>query len=355
MAALPASASPREIRVLVVDDSAFMRRAIERLLIAEARVVVVGHAVDGIEAVRLTLELRPDVITMDVDMPRMDGVSALCEIMKTLPTPTVMLSTLTHGGADTTIRALEAGAVEAVGKPTGLSYDLVDVGAELRAAVVRASHARVRRRSPLPPPVSPGPRAAADHPARHLIVIGCSTGGPPALTHIVPRLKPDLDAAVLVVQHMPAGFTAALARRLDGISRWPVNEAVDGGPILARTIVVAPGGRHLVVTADRRLGLHEGPPVHGVRPSIDVTLASAAAAFGPSLTVAILTGMGRDGAAGSAAVERAGGRVIVQDEATSVVYGMPRAAKECAPGAIEAALEGIAAAIGRHAPSRARA
>ncbi|MCC7363261.1 MAG: chemotaxis response regulator protein-glutamate methylesterase [Dehalococcoidia bacterium] len=343
MSALP---SPQaEIRVLVVDDSAFMRRTLERMINALPGAMVVGTANDGVEAVQRALELRPDVITMDVEMPRMDGVRAVGEIMQVVPTPVVMLSTLTSEGAETTIRALEAGAVDAVAKPSGLSHELVSVRDQLTGAILRAKQTRVQRRRPRPvpvplPPSSRGPATGA--PATSLLVIGSSTGGPPALTEVVPRLPGDLSAGVIVVQHMPPGFTAALARRLDSLSPLQVREAAEGDAVTAGVVLVAPGDHHLTVTRDRRVHLDQRPALHGVRPAVDLTLDSVAELYGRRAVVAILTGMGRDGGAGCAKVEQAGGQVIVQDEATSVVYGMPRVAREMTKNSREAPIERIA-------------
>lgn len=352
--AYPAANTDRTIRVLVVDDSPFMRRAIERLLEDVPGAVVVGQANDGMDAVRKAVSLRPDVITMDVEMPRMNGLAAVSEIMSTVPTPIVMLSTLTTDGADTTLRALEAGAVEIVAKPSGLSNDLVNVGEKLAEAVMRASHARVSRRlSPvltLPAPPRPLITGGLIAVAHHVVVIGSSTGGPPALTAVVPRLPANLPAGVLIVQHMPPGFTAALAKRLDSLSALEVAEAKDGDLVAAGKVLIAPGDFHLMVGPDRRVRLDHGPSVHGVRPSVDITLQSVAAVFGRRSSVAILTGMGRDGADGAVAVERVGGSIFTQDEATSVVYGMPRVAHERTQHAIEAPLDRIADLLARSVP-----
>jgi two-component system chemotaxis response regulator CheB len=352
--ALPAPSPGRQIRVLVVDDSAFMRRAIERLVAQDPRITVIGSAADGMEAVKRALELRPDVITMDVEMPRMDGVTAVAEIMQSIPTPIVMVSTLTSEGTATAIRALEAGAVECIGKPSGLSADLVNVGEKLIEAIERASVARVHRHRPgavtlrpatPPTPARPPILTGGRLPAHNLLVIGSSTGGPPALTRVVPHLPGDLMAAVIVVQHMPAGFTAALARRLDSLAPLTVAEAVEGEPIINGRVYLAPGDYHLTVTRDKRIHLDQSPTVHGVRPSVDITLFSVAEVFGRAASVAILTGMGKDGADGAARLEAAGGKVIAQDEATCVVYGMPRVTMERVRQAIQVPLDDVAAAL----------
>ena len=335
-------------RVLIVDDSPFMRRALERLLEAMPGVEVAGTARNGVEAVQAALKLRPSVITMDVEMPQMDGVSAVREIMQAIPTPIVMVSTLTHEGADTTVRALEAGAVEYVAKPSALSTELPSLKDQLHGAIERAGAARLHRRPAARPQAPVGQRPQPGRgPARRVIVIGSSTGGPPALTEVVGHLRPQPDVGVLIVQHMPAGFTAALSRRLDALSPQPVREATEGDTVAAGMVLVAPGDYHMVVGSDHRIRLTKDAAIHGVRPAVDVTLASVAETYGRNATVGILTGMGHDGADGCVAIDRAGGRVVVQDEETCVVYGMPRSAKELVPHATEAPLERIADAVMR--------
>jgi two-component system, chemotaxis family, protein-glutamate methylesterase/glutaminase len=279
--------------------------------------------------------------------------------MQSVPTPIVMVSSLTQAGADTTIRALEAGAVECIAKPSGSGSDSGALAGQLTDAVHRASRSRVTRRrnvaiQPAAAALRPSVAVSSRIPAHNVLVLGASTGGPPALTQVLSRLPADLVAAVLVVQHMPAGFTGALARRLDALCALPVSEASGGESITAGHIFVAPGDFHMLVTPDRRIQLEQSEPVHGVRPSIDVTLASVASAYGRRASVAILTGMGRDGADGAVLAEQAGGRIIVQDEASCVVYGMPRVAKERTREPIEAPLDGIAEAlVGVLASSRA--
>jgi len=334
----------KQVRVLIADDSAFMRRAIQRLLEKDAGVVVIDTACDGVEAVRKALELRPDVITMDVEMPKMDGISAVEEIMHVVPTPIVMVSTLTMEGTDTAIRALEAGAVECVGKPGTLSHELISVENQLAEAVLRASEARVQqRRQRLQFVGRDDARGAEKNP--RVIVICSSTGGPPALSQVVPRLPANLGAAVVVVQHMPPGFTAALARRLDSISPLAVSEAQEGDAVAVGRVLIAPGGFHLTVGPDHRAHLNEAPALHGVRPAADITLASIAEVYGKNTTVAVLTGMGKDGAEGAARIERLGGTILVQDEASCVVFGMPKSARELTKNPHEIALDHMAEAL----------
>jgi len=339
---------PAPVRVLIVDDSPFMRLVLRRILSEDDRFRVVGTASDGLDALAQARELQPDVITMDVEMPRLDGVSAVRELMRVRPTPVVMVSTLTRRGAETTLRALEVGAVDYVAKPSGDARELVDLADELRSAVLRAATSRPRSRpaSAAPAPVDGRPRDDLDHgPADTVVVIGASTGGPPALTEVVAPLPHPLDAAVVIVQHMPPPFTEALARRLDRLSPLPVREAADQDGLWRNAILVAPADYHLAITPERSVRLERTPARHGVRPSVDVTLECVPSSFGSRSVAVVLTGMGRDGAEGARAVEEAGGTVIVQDEASSVIYGMPKAAKEATRRAIELPLEAIPTAI----------
>ncbi|HEY8414792.1 MAG TPA: chemotaxis response regulator protein-glutamate methylesterase [Thermaerobacter sp.] len=365
-------ASP--IRVLVVDDSAFMRSVITRLLTADPELQVVGTARDGLEAVEKTRALRPDVVTLDVEMPRMDGLSALRRIMAEYPCPVVMVSSLTQQGAATTVRALALGAVDFVPKPSGpVSLDLHRVGAELvrkvkvaagvprqrlqpweragtptRVAGARpdgpapAAGARVAR-APLGdhttgPEAAPAdatgrsgsseagsPRAPTPRRLSHLVVIASSTGGPGVLYRLLGALPAGLQAGLLVVQHMPAGFTAALAQHLDQSCALVVREAQDGDVLRDGMVLVAPGDYHLLVEAGGRLRLEQGPPRHGVRPAADVTLESIPPDLAPRTLVLVLTGMGLDGARGAKYLKDRGAEVWIQDEASCVVYGMPGA------------------------------
>lgn len=318
------------IKVLVVDDSAFMRKIISDLLAQDPSLEVVGAARDGLDALAKITAARPDVVTLDVEMPRMDGLQALKEIMVRSPLPVVMVSSLTQEGADTTIRALALGAVDFVGKPSGsISLDMRKVGADLTAKVKAAARAKIRPwLGALEPRSEPRTSGRPPGTARRLVVIGCSTGGPGALHRLIPELPGDLPAGVLVVQHMPPGFTQSLAARLNELSPLEVREASAGDEIREGLVLLAPGGFHMVVEADRTVSLNQDPPLHGVRPAADRTFESAVAVFGPAIVGAVLTGMGYDGARGTAAVKKAGGKVIAEHESTCVVYGMPRVVVE---------------------------
>ena len=343
----------RPIRVLVVDDSAFMRLAISHALAEHPAIEVVGTASDGIEALEKVRALRPDVVTLDVEMPRMDGLEALAALMRDRPLPVVMLSSRTTAGAPATIRALELGAVDFVAKPAPQVAGPRLLREDLTRAVLAAAQARPRpalrpvtAHRPLPAsPVAPTARAEAAHHAECVVAIGCSTGGPRALMDVLPRLPGNLPAAVLVVQHMPAGFTRSLAERLNEASALEVREAEEGETPRPGHALIAPGGRHMRLDARGRITLDDGPTVHGVRPSVDVLFASLPPAFGSHCVAAVLTGMGCDGADGAAAIRAAGGRVIVEDEATCVVYGMPRAVAERGLADRQAPLPAIAGAI----------
>lgn len=347
--------SSGKIRVLVVDDSAFMRIAVKRTLEGDPGIEVIGQGKDGAEAVQLVESLKPDVVTMDFNMPRMNGVEALRAIFAKRPVPVIMLSAHTQQGAQETLDALAAGAVDFVPKPDGeVSTDLSGVREELLRKVKAAARSKpgaglavaaseVRPVAPKPS-VPPRPRAIGrGNPP--LVVIAVSTGGPSALERVVPRLPSSFGAGVIVVQHMPKAFTGALAARLDGVSALEVREAVDGDVPAPGLVLVAPGDRHLTLDGTARVRLTDTPPVNGCRPAADVTLQSAARVLGARVAVMVMTGMGRDGALGSQAVKAAGGRVFAQDEASCVVYGMPKAVVE--RGLTEAVfpLEGIAAAL----------
>jgi len=335
------------IKVLVVDDSAFMRQLISRLLQDEGDICVVGTARDGIEAVEHTRRLEPDVVTLDIEMPRLDGLGALERIMRESPRPVVMLSSLTRPTAAASVVALLRGAVDVVAKPSGsISPDLGLVRDELLRKIRAAARSRPRRRwldAPAPAAQAQSGRPAAarvwtpppsarERPARgrvpRTVVVGASTGGPGALRDLFRHVPADLDAAVVVVQHMPPGFTAALAARLDGEVPLAFREAAEGDRLEVGLALVAPGGSHLRIGGEGRVSLDAGPTHHGVRPSIDVTMDSMPLESGAPPVAVILTGMGLDGARGALRIRRAGGAVFCQDRESSVVWGMPGATAE---------------------------
>ncbi len=346
------------IRVLVVDDSPFMRHTVARLIGEADGIVVVGTAGDGEAGLRETMRLHPDVITLDVEMPVLDGLGMLRRLMVECPTRVVMLSSLTAAGAAVTLDALAAGAVDFVLKPSGsLSVDMVrvrdDLVARIRAAAAIPEAAflahRLAARSRAPSAAgwrgaaAPGPRPVTDgpgteppaasgrpdqpavEPARRLVVVASSTGGPGALQVLVGGLPGRLGAAMLIVQHMPPHFTASLAARLDTLSGLPVREAAVGDVLAEDQVLVAPGGTHLLLTPRGRVELAALAPVNGVRPAADVTLQALAPIWGERALLVVLTGMGADAREGARALRAHRGTVYAQDERTSIVFGMPGA------------------------------
>jgi len=327
----------QKIRVLVVDDSAFMRYTITRRLQADSNLTVVGSAQDGLDALAKVASLRPDVITMDVEMPRMDGLTALKRIMQENPTPVVMISSLTQRGGRTTIKALMRGAVDFVAKPSKSAdtqivmdtlVDKVKSAASVRTETIHHPPASVQ---PEEVPTAPPQKSGGLHPFRPgdpLVVIGTSTGGPRALQVVFSGLPADLHAAVVVVQHMPPGFTNSLAHRLNEESGLTVQEAVDGDRLAMGLALLAPGDFHMRLEEGKRIKLDHGPRRNHVRPAVDVTMETAANLYGKSVIGVILTGMGADGTEGAGRIKSLGGRIIAEDEASSVVYGMPRSVAE---------------------------
>ena len=317
------------VRVLIVDDSPTMRSLIAASLRRDSEIEVIGMAGDPLEAREAIKRLNPDVITLDVEMPNMDGLSFLEKIMRLRPMPVVMVSTLTQAGAEATLSALELGAVDCVGKPTAgtLGSSFSDLADRVKAA----AQARVRQGARTPPH-----QVAADYrPNGHVLAIGSSTGGVEALQSIL-SVFPRNCPPTVITQHMPANFTRSFADRLNKTCAPEVQEAEDGAPLQIGHVYLAPGGsRHLEVTAGsaRVCRLREGPLQSGHCPSVDALFYSVAKHAGAAAVGLILTGMGRDGAAGLSAMREAGARTFGQDEESSVVYGMPRAAFEA--GAVE--------------------
>ena len=344
--------SSRRSSVLVVDDSAFMRTIVADLISSFPDFTVIGTARDGQDALEKVHTLDPDLVTLDVEMPGVDGIAALGYIMSESPRPVVMLSALgTRGNVDLTMRALELGAVDFVHKPRDSKVDLERVKERLHEALRAAAAVNLRATPMLARPLRAVHRAAASTDgAAVAVAIAASTGGPRALAEVLPALPANLGAAVIVVQHMPTGFTEGFARRLDDLCALPVGEAADGEPLRANRIYVARGGRHVrLVAGDGAAAsfvLDDAATMHGVRPAADPLFVSVAEQFGARAIGVVLTGMGRDGAAGLLAIRTAGGRTVVQDERTSTIYGMPREAKAaCGQVDAEVALTDIAAAV----------
>lgn len=324
------------VRVLVVDDSAFMRYTIAKHLEADHEITVIGSARDGFEALTKIRSLTPDVITLDIEMPGMDGLTLLQRIMTEYPTPVIMLSSLTQPGARTTIQALMRGAIDFIPKPVA-STDIRGVTEELiskikTAAVAKRSAAMVLPKTYLaevimPPKVNKiGP--SQFHKGDPVIVIGTSTGGPRALQQVLSDLPADLPAAVTIVQHMPPGFTRSLAQRLNEHSPLTVQEAQDGDRLARGLVLLAPGDFHLRFKGDKQVTLDQGPRRKHVRPAVDVTMESASEQHRSAVIGVVLTGMGADGTAGAASIKAVGGQVIAEHESTSLVYGMPRSVAE---------------------------
>jgi two-component system chemotaxis response regulator CheB len=370
--------------VLVVDDSAFMRRVITDILSQTEEFRVIGTARDGNDALRKVHQLEPDLVTMDVEMPGLDGLAALGYIMSETPRPVVMLSAYTVEGGEATMRALDYGAVDFVPKPGGtISLNLESVAGRLLEALRAASTANLsaipvrvvrrppRERSVLEPPPAETAAAPAPAPPRRkrratepegpasevAVCIAASTGGPRALAELLPRLRVPLGAAVLIVQHMPAHFTRTFAERLDAMEGLPVSEAVDGEPVRRNHVYLAPGDFHMRIARGGdgvpRVALDQGPSLWGVRPAADPLFRSVAEVYGARSVAVVLTGMGRDGAEGVREIVGAGGAGIAQDRATSVIYGMPQAAAEHADAILP--LEQIPAAIEQAVDARAAA
>ncbi|MCS7264600.1 MAG: chemotaxis response regulator protein-glutamate methylesterase [Armatimonadetes bacterium] len=314
-------------KVVVADDSAFMRLVITRMLNEDEEIEVVGSASNGAEAIELVKSLRPSVLTLDVEMPVMDGLTALELIMKDCPTPVVMVSALTREGAEVTMKALQLGAVDFITKPSGsISLDFHKVKDELVTKVKAAAKAKLKTLLTLKPPslLQTSPKSAPKEWVT--IVIGASTGGPAAIRYALSQLPCDLPGAILLVQHMPLGFTKFFADNLNQVSPLPVGEAQDGETIQPQRIYLAPSGFHLVVERDGRLKLDTSPPLHNVRPAADKTFESAANVFREKCIGIVMTGMGSDGAVGLLTVKELGGRTIVQAPETCVIPSMPESA-----------------------------
>jgi len=327
----------KEIRVVVVDDSALVRGLLGEIINRQADMVCVGAAADPLVAREMIRELNPDVITLDVEMPRMDGIEFLSRLMRLRPTPVVMVSTLTQHGAELTLRALELGAIDFVAKPQlGIGDSLAMLADEIGAKIRIAAHARLPRAG-MPAPVFE-PAALGRLSSEKLIFIGASTGGTEATRQLLTQLPADVPA-LLIAQHMPGGFTRGYAARLASLCRIAVKEASDGERVRPGHAYIAPGGQHLSI---ERSGAHyvarvrDGEPVNRHKPSVEVLFESAARVVGPHALGVMLTGMGADGARAMRRMRDAGSWNVAQDEASCVVFGMPREA--IAAGAVHEVL-----------------
>jgi len=336
------SASARPIRVLVVDDSALVRQIMTAILSADREIEVVGAAADPYAAWDKIQRLRPDVITLDVEMPRMDGLTFLEKLMCAHPMPVLMVSSLTERGCATTLRALELGAVDFVTKPRlDITRGVGELAGEIASKVKGAAAAKLRGRAAVRQTQAPGaapataPRPATYEGTYKILAIGASTGGTEALREVLCALPPD-SPGVVIVQHMPESFTRAFADRLNGLTRIRVSEARDGDRVLPGHALIAPGNFHMELArngAEYRVRVFSAEPVNRHRPSVDVLFHSCARAAGKNAVGIILTGMGDDGARGLLAMRSAKARTIAEDETTCVVFGMPREAINA--GAVE--------------------
>lgn len=322
-----------EIRVLVADDSAVMRTAISRMLQSSPRVRVCGTAKNGVETVERAKQLKPDVVTLDVEMPLLNGMEALKRIMSECPCPVIMVSRMTCEGAEITVEALSAGAFDYIPKedvqsPADLARLQRDLLEKVEAAALSPQATNVGTLHVLPPILALRDKALV---VPKVVVIGTSTGGPKALQNIVPVLPADLAVPVIIVQHMPPGFTGPLARRLNGVSKIKVQEAQQGEQVAPGTVYIAPAGRHTTVcssTSNIRFTLSDSPNDTLHKPSVDVTMSSVAEVYGRNVLGVILTGMGADGVKGMKLIQEKGGITVGQDASSCAVYGMPRSCAE---------------------------
>ena len=372
----------RPIRVLVVDDSAFMRKVLTGLISSDPQLQVCGEARDGRDAVAQVEALKPDVISMDINMPHMDGLQATEVIMSSNPHPVLIVSSESREGAEVTLKALQLGAIDFVAKPSsGIDLDMSSIQDELCRKLKMAAKVRVVRtaarsngqqkpatESSTPATIQPGRvnggsvgepvgnRGAGKFP---IVVIASSTGGPATLMKLIPEFPADFPGAVIVVQHMPGNFTAQFSKQLADASSLKVKEAEAGEIVVPGQVYVCPGSNHLRVSATGRIVLDDGPRISGYRPCADLTLESVVAYCGANAVAVILTGMGNDGSKGVQLVKTAGGHVIAQDESTAVIFGMPQEAIKT--GAVDQVLpiEAIYAAVEKkvasHTYSRAGA
>ena len=322
-------------KILIVDDSAFMRKLLSDLFSAEPDFIVIDTARNGADAVEKVKTLKPDLITLDVEMPIMDGIKALEIIMKDIPTPVLMISSLTKDGAEATLLALELGAVDFVAKSAGILSTIDGIGGEILSKSRAAVQARVTKFVTKPIPVQSITNSFAKHHIsvnnEQILAIGTSTGGPRALQEVITRLPADLPCGVVIVQHMPPVFTKSLAERLDSLSALTVKEAEHNDVIRPGLVLIAPGDYHMTIEREgnkKVVKLNQTPPIGGHRPAVDPMMESVAAVYGSRVVGVILTGMGHDGAKGIQAIKGQQGYTIAEDQSTAVVFGMPKSAIE---------------------------
>jgi two-component system chemotaxis response regulator CheB len=335
------------VRVLVVDDSALMRKLIPQILQTDSSIQVVGTAMDGNFGLKKIEEMKPQVVTLDLDMPGMGGLDMLKEIMLRHRLPVIVVSSHSTQGASVTLQALSMGAFDFVAKPTDVSACMPEIARELIAKIKAAAQSRRVAIAPPSESLKPSPKAALDAQTRatRIVAIGISTGGPQALQYLLPQLSKNFPGTIVIVQHMPEGFTEMFSRRLEEICPITVKEAQSGDLLLAGRALICPGNRHLKV---KRLPmgdvvvLNDEPRVNGHRPSVDVLFKSVAEEFGEKSIAVLMTGMGEDGAQGLGLVKAAGGMTIAQSEESCVVFGMPKAAIERGYAVRVVALEALA-------------
>jgi two-component system chemotaxis response regulator CheB len=339
-------------RILVVDDSALMRKMISQIINAQPDMEAVGIARDGIEALEMTQRLKPDLITLDVEMPRMSGIEFLEQVMPKTPQRVLMLSSLTSAGAEATFACLQRGAVDFLAKPSGsISLDLGKIGEELVAKIRGARTARLSSITKphtllnTPKPPMPPTQGAKQKEPLLVVAIASSTGGPGALSELLAQLPNTLEVSFVVVQHLPDGFSDLFCQRMNGMCALEVREAKAGERPQTGTVHVAPGGRHIVLDSQGNFAFNDEPVLHGVRPAADKMMQSVARVWKERTVGVVLTGMGYDGAEGVRAIQQSGGISLAQDEATSVIYGMPRAAWETGAVARQVALSDMPTAL----------
>ncbi|MBU2701991.1 two-component system chemotaxis response regulator CheB [Sporomusaceae bacterium BoRhaA] len=323
------------IRVLIVDDSAFMRKLLTDQFVGQSDFTVIDTARNGKDAIDKVKRLKPDLVTMDVEMPSMDGLEALEKIMQDTPVPVVMISSLTHAGAESTIRALQLGAVDFITKTVGPVSSISGIQSEMLdkcRAAVKANVVQLKKRlisSQQESKVLLSSRTNAID--EKIVAIGTSTGGPRALQEVLTRLPGSLSSGIVIVQHMPPGFTRSLAERLNSLSALTVKEAENNDVVRHGLVLIAPGNFHMTLERQQNktiVKLNQNPPIGGLRPAVDPMMESVANLYKQKAVGVILTGMGRDGSIGISAIKKYNGITIAEDQSTAVVYGMPKAAVE---------------------------